>query len=308
MKVILISDPEADISAASLDVAVGSCLDPKPTQGIAHFLEHMLFMGTTKYPSENEYSEYIKNNGGNENAWTDLDNTNYQFEVSNEGFQGALDRFAQFFISPLMSESATEREMKAVDSEWNMNLSEDFWLDYALMFKMSNKDSPMDRFTIGNMESLKKEGIREALLKFHKDWYSSNIMTLAITSNSSLDELEKMAVELFSGVENKNVKVPDFSLLPRAYNSTNLGRLTKSLPIQDKDRLVIKWIVPYCGKDHRTSPLNYFCHLFGHEGEHSILSYLKREGLAQSLSADDNHYYKAMSDFTVEILLTEKGL
>ena len=94
MKCILISDSEADMSAASLDVAVGSCLDPKPLWGVAHFLEHMLFMGTTKYPSENEYSEFIKNNGGNENAWTDLDNTNYQFEVSNEGFAGALDRFA----------------------------------------------------------------------------------------------------------------------------------------------------------------------------------------------------------------------
>jgi insulysin len=86
-----------------------------------------------------------------------------------------------------------------------MNLSEDFWKDYALMFKLSNKDSPMDRFTIGNMESLKQEGIREALLKFHKDWYSANIMTLAVCSNQSLDELETMITSLFSPVENKNV-------------------------------------------------------------------------------------------------------
>ena len=56
IKVILISDPETDKSAASLDVHVGAALDPKPLYGTAHFLEHMLFMGTKKYPSENEYA------------------------------------------------------------------------------------------------------------------------------------------------------------------------------------------------------------------------------------------------------------
>jgi insulysin len=55
MKCILIHDPEADKSAASINVHVGSSLDPKPLYGTAHFLEHMLFQGTKKYPSENEY-------------------------------------------------------------------------------------------------------------------------------------------------------------------------------------------------------------------------------------------------------------
>ena len=48
LKVLLISDPETDISAASLSVNVGSMSDPWEIQGLAHFLEHMLFMGTKK--------------------------------------------------------------------------------------------------------------------------------------------------------------------------------------------------------------------------------------------------------------------
>ena len=94
MQCLIISDVETDKSAASLDVHVGSSLDEKPFYGTAHFLEHMLSMGSEKYPSENEYSEYIKNNGGYSNAYTSLTNTNYQFEVSNEALEGALDRFA----------------------------------------------------------------------------------------------------------------------------------------------------------------------------------------------------------------------
>lgn len=77
MQCLLISDDEADKSAAALDVNVGCSLDPKPFFGCAHFLEHMLFMGSTKYPSENEYSEFIKDNGGYSNAYTSLTNTNY---------------------------------------------------------------------------------------------------------------------------------------------------------------------------------------------------------------------------------------
>jgi len=97
MKALLISDPEADKSAASLDVAVGCALDrkdPIELYGTAHFLEHMLFQGTEKYPDKKEYSEYIKNEGGMNNAYTSLTNTNYHFDCSTKGFEGALDRLA----------------------------------------------------------------------------------------------------------------------------------------------------------------------------------------------------------------------
>lgn len=48
LKLLLISDPETDISAASLSVHCGSLLDPVPLQGLAHFLEHLVFMGSEK--------------------------------------------------------------------------------------------------------------------------------------------------------------------------------------------------------------------------------------------------------------------
>jgi secreted Zn-dependent insulinase-like peptidase len=55
MKVLLISDVKADKAAVSLDVFAGSSHDPVTRQGLAHFLEHMLFLGTDKYPEPNEY-------------------------------------------------------------------------------------------------------------------------------------------------------------------------------------------------------------------------------------------------------------
>ena len=167
MRCILISDDEADKSCAALDVHVGAALDPKPLYGTAHFLEHMLFMGTEKYPSENEYAEFITNNGGYNNAFTSLTDTNYHFECSNDAYEEALDRFAQFFISPLLGDSQTEREMKAVDSEYNMSLQNDAWRKFNLIQNIAHEDSQLRRFNCGNLESLKQDGIRESLLKFH---------------------------------------------------------------------------------------------------------------------------------------------
>jgi insulysin len=73
-------------------------------------------MGTEKYPKENDYNQYLSEHSGHSNAFTGMENTNYYFEVAQEWLEGALDRFAQFFISPLFSDSCTERELKAVDS------------------------------------------------------------------------------------------------------------------------------------------------------------------------------------------------
>ena len=172
----------------------------------------MLFMGTEKYPSENEYSDYIARNGGSyKNAFTTLTDTNFHFLIGNDAFEGALDRFAQFFICPLLGDSQTEREMNAVDSEYKMTLQSDVWRRYALLMNVANEESQLYRFGTGNLETLKQDGIRESLLDFHRQWYSSNIMNLVLISKHSLEQLEQWVVELFSAVPNKNVIVPDLS-------------------------------------------------------------------------------------------------
>ena len=79
LKAFLISDPEAERSSASLGVNVGSFMDLPDEYGLAHFCEHLLFMGTKKYPSENEYQSYLSKNGGNSNAYTSVDKTFFYF-------------------------------------------------------------------------------------------------------------------------------------------------------------------------------------------------------------------------------------
>ena len=81
LTVLLASDPVTEKSSAALDVGVGHFSDPEEVAGLAHFCEHMLFLGTEKFPDEAEYNQYLNQHGGMSNAYTSMENTNYYFDV-----------------------------------------------------------------------------------------------------------------------------------------------------------------------------------------------------------------------------------
>ena len=87
--------------------------------GLAHFLEHMLFLGTGKYPDAGEHDRFLAEHGGSGNAATSFAHTNFFFDVNAAHLEGALDRcLAQFFISPRFDCEYVERERQVVHSEF----------------------------------------------------------------------------------------------------------------------------------------------------------------------------------------------
>jgi insulysin len=92
MKVLLISDPHTSKAAASLAVSAGSMSDPPDLFGLAHFVEHMLFLGNEKFPKENAFQKFLSEHGGSSNAGTQADETYYFFRVASPFFKDALER------------------------------------------------------------------------------------------------------------------------------------------------------------------------------------------------------------------------
>ena len=178
LKALIISDKDAEKSSAALGVNIGSLTDQPDEMGLAHFCEHLLFMGTEKYPSEEEYGDYLSKNGGNSNAFTDLDKTIFYFDVDNEHFEGALDRFAQFFISPKFNEGSVERELNAIDSEFSKEKTDDEWRICQIFRSELVKDSPFTNFATGNKQTLNHPNIRDRLLRMYNKYYSSEVMYL----------------------------------------------------------------------------------------------------------------------------------
>ena len=143
-------------AAAAMIVGTGSFYDPPECQGMAHFLEHLLFMGSTKYPEENSYDAYMSKHGGNDNAYTESEHTVYHFEIPQEQLSGALDMFSQFFVSPLLKESSVARELKAIESEFMSAKNSDGSRSQQLMAYTcgrSFQEHPSSKFGWGNHHS-----------------------------------------------------------------------------------------------------------------------------------------------------------
>ena len=132
LRVLLCSDPAAKKAAAAMDVQVGWMSDPRELAGLAHFCEHMLFLGTKRFPDEGEFERYISSNGGSNNAFTGAEDTNYYFDCGGDALPGALERFSGFFSEPLFTSSGTLREVQAIDSEHSKNIQSDFWRSDAV--------------------------------------------------------------------------------------------------------------------------------------------------------------------------------
>ncbi|XP_046548482.1 insulin-degrading enzyme-like [Haliotis rubra] len=283
MKLLLISDTDTDKSAASMNVNIGHMSDPTDLPGLAHFCEHMLFLGTEKYPDENEYSKFLSEHGGSSNAYTSTENTNYFFDITPGNLAGALDRFAQFFLCPLFTSSATDREVNAVNSENDKNLQSDQWRLMQLEKSLADPSHDFSKFGSGNKQTLdtlpreRGQNTRDELLKFHSKYYSANVMGLCVLGKESLDQLSEMVVPLFAGVENKSVSVPEWNIHP--FGPDQLQRNVCVVPVKDLRQMNVSWSLPDLHPYYTSKPEHYLGHLIGHEGPGSLLSELKARAL-----------------------------
>lgn len=312
LEALLVHDSDTDKASAALDVHVGHLSDPRDAAGLAHFCEHLLFMGTEKYPKENDYSEFLSSHNGSSNAYTSTIDTNYFFDVGYEYLEPALDRFSQFFICPLFLESCKDRELLAVDSENKKNLQNDMWRAYQLEKSLSNPEHVYSKFGTGNLETLKTipEGlghdVRGELLKFHKKFYSANQMKLVLLGRDSLDDLEKLAISKFSAVTNKKVAAPYFQgdILRAGHE---LGSIYTFKPVKEVRNLELCFPIPECDVLWNSQPSHYISHLIGHEGQGSILSYLKDQGWVLYLGAGGSDASPGTDLFKINMELTLSG-
>ncbi|KAL9411811.1 hypothetical protein AB3S75_045418 [Citrus x aurantiifolia] len=311
LQVLLISDPDADKCAASMNVSVGAFCDPVGLEGLAHFLEHMLFYASEKYPVEDSYLKYISEHGGMANAFTSSEHTNYYFDVNPDSFEEALDRFAQFFVKPLMSADATMREIKAVDSENQKNLLSDVWRLNQLRKHLSSEDHPYHKFSTGNWETLevrpKAKGLdtRHELIKFYNEHYSSNLMHLVVYSKESVDKIQGLVENKFQDIRNTDRN--HFRFPGQPCTSEHLQILVRAVPIKQGHKLRIGWPITPSIHHYKEAPGRYISHLIGHESEGSLFYILKTLGWATSLAAGEGDWTLDYSFFEVTVDLTDSG-
>ncbi|KAG5888587.1 hypothetical protein JTB14_029883 [Gonioctena quinquepunctata] len=285
--------PELKMAAAGLCIGVGSFSDPREVPGMAHFLEHMVFMGSEKFPAENDFDAFIKKGGG------------------------TLDKFAQFFISPLMKESAMTREREAIESEFQMALPSDYSRKEQLLCSFAKLDSPVNSFTWGNLITLRDqisdEKLYEGVHEFRKRHHSAHRMTLAIQARLPTETLQSYVLECFSNVSNNGLPPIDFgNYVDGIFDTPEFKRMYYVKPVNDLSQVDLTWSLPPLHHKYKSKPTHYISFLMGDEGKGSLLSYLRKRMWAITTSigngetgSEDNSMFTL---FTVSIVLTEEGL
>lgn len=309
LQALVVSDPDTDKAAAALNVAVGSAADPADRAGLAHFLEHMLFLGTGKYPQAGEYQQFISSHGGSHNAYTAFEHTNYFFDIDSDHLEAALERFSRFFIDPLFNPEYVEREKNAVHSEYQAKLEDDRRRTFAVMQQVVNPRHPLSTFSVGSLQTLADRPgrpVREDLLHFYREHYSAGRMTVAVLGREPVPVLQRWVAAKFGAIPNRDTR-PAAIQAPMFAPGTLPLRLDVT-PIKDQRSLTLSFPVPALKAHYRSKPADYLANLLGHEGEGSILSLLERRGWADALSAGAGIDHRDGALFSVNIALTRRGL
>ena len=307
LRVVLIEDPQQDVSAASLSVSVGSLDDPPSRPGLAHFLEHMLFLGTRRYPAPDAYNSFMAQHGGQHNAYTASDHTNYFFEVPPAAFGEALARFGQFFVAPILNAIYVDKERHAVHSEYQLHLKDDRWRIYAAQRVAVNPEHPASWRFIGSLETLSDEqgAVREDLLAFYAQHYKASRMVLVLSSKHALKRQLGWVRRHFSGIPSGNAE-PTSVLVPM-FKPDQLPALLEVRPERELRTLNFSFPLPPTHLYYRTKPAQYIASLLGHEGEGSLYADLKDKGWIESLITSAGNIWRQDAALGVNIQLTAEG-
>lgn len=316
MQAVAVQDTRALFAAYSVAVMVGSYDDPLELPGLSHFCEHMLFLGTKRFPNATGWDDFMNTHGGSFNAFTASEVTDYFFQISNSVAEEAADRFADFFRDPLFTADYVEKEVRAVNSEHAKNVQDSMRRVYSTMQSLANEGSVLRKFATGDVDTLlnnpKKQGIDPvAGLKEHfKKHYCPARMRVVSFGPSSPEEQLGLMAGTFGNIEKRSDECnpqPPSHVDPPAWPSSTLGKWVDILGTSAKSQLKIEFRLPSVQAEYRSQPLDYPIWGLLFKGPGSPFEVLRdRLGLAEAMAVG------ADSDTTgsliaISIDLTEEG-
>lgn len=308
LRVLLVHSPDSNKSAAALAVNTGHFDDPEHRQGLAHFLEHMLFLGTQKFPDGSEYQKFINEHGGSNNAWTATEHTCFFFDIGQQHFASAIERFGEFFTAPLLSEEFVNKERKNIDAEFKLKLKDDIRRLYDVHKETINPQHPFAKFSVGSNETLADKpgyNLRDEVENFFNKNYQAHWMTLVLEGPQSFSELKSLAEKHFSAIKSNGIEKAKIE--QPLYHKEHQQKWIKVCSVKNDKQLIISFAMPSIDQYYRHKPEAILAYLIGHEGPGSILSLLKNKQWALALTAGSGINGSNFKDFNINISLSDLG-
>eukprot|EP00913_Durusdinium_trenchii_P031608 g29599.t1 len=352
LRVLCCSDPNADRAAAALDVHRGYFSDPDEVPGLAHFCEHMLFLGTEESSLQHRSEEcwawaFHGGKSGAGRAWAFFglrlqiewkrmeEDTCFFFSCGTDGFAGALQRFGAFFRAPLFTESATGREVNAINSEHQKNVPNDVYRLGQVLNSRANPQHPT-----GNVKTLLEDtaakgiNLRAQLLAYYQRFYRAPLMTLCLIGKEPLSELQGYAERFFGKIPGDGGEEPEAAygdrplFLPSAFTQG-----VEAVPVADVRSLQVVFPVDFAPHGHVVqleeappgpeaatgdarmrldhwrwyNPSSHVGALLGHEGPKSLTSLLRKRGWITELEVGGADNTTTFAMLVVSMELTDEG-
>lgn len=294
LRVSLRHAPRLKRCAAVLRVDAGSHDVPLAWPGLAHFLEHLLFLGTERFPANEGLMTYVQRHGGQVNASTRERTTEFFFELPAATFTGGLERLADMLTLPRLALEDQLREREVLHAEfvaWSQDAKAQ--QQVALLQGLA-ADHPLRGFHAGNRDSLpvEREAFQQALRDFHAHFYQSGQMTLSLAGPQSLQALQSLAQQF-------SEQLTSGPLRPQSAPAALMQGHARSYQHIEHNHLhyVITCDVP-------REALDFLCTWLNASAPGGLLAELKARQLANALQASVLYHFAGQAVIDIDVTLS----
>ena len=205
---VITINKDTQISSINVGIKVGALYEKINEKGISHFIEHVLFKGTTTR-SDEELNEELESLGGEYNAYTDYDATVYTISCLKEEFENAVDLLGDMIINPEFDEAEIEKERGVILSE--IKMSKDDIED--LSFKNVNKiafDKSSLKYEVTGLEENVSAFTKKQIKEYYNKHYTPKNSLVTLVSSLSHDEAVNLVEKHFGmwqGEKPQNISI-----------------------------------------------------------------------------------------------------
>ncbi|MBF2062906.1 MAG: insulinase family protein [Calothrix sp. C42_A2020_038] len=277
-----------DVINLNLWLNVGSYLEPDPINGMAHFLEHMIFKGTERLPS-GEFERRIEQRGAVINAATSQDYTHYYLTCAPSHFKELAPLQIDMVLNPLIPDDAFERERLVVIEEIRRSQDNPRRRMFGHMMELGFEVSPYRRQVLGLQEvisQLQPQQMRD----FHSYWYQPKSITAVVVGNLPVEELIDTVALGFGNTKGehpkKNNKYPTKNYIETPF--TEVVRRSYTDKSLQQARLAMIWRVPGLKDLSQTYALDVLAAILGHGRTSRLVRDLREDrGLVSHIGASN---------------------
>ncbi|MFV8368314.1 M16 family metallopeptidase [Flavobacterium sp. LB2R40] len=190
-----------------LVVNAGSILEADDQQGLAHFMEHMCFNGTKRFP-KNQLVDYLQSIGvkfgQHLNAYTSFDETVYFLPIPSdnpEKLEKGFQIIEDWAFNTVLTPEEIDKERGVVLEEYRLGLGAGKRMQSRYISKLMHNSHYAERLPIGQKEILEKFK-HQSLINFYKDWYRPNLMSVIVVGDIDVAAMEKKIIAHFSSYKN----------------------------------------------------------------------------------------------------------